>query len=643
MVLRNCLYLWAFLTLAAACARAAEVPVASLDLSKVRQDWGEPRANRSVDDHDLTIAGKRFDAGLGTHADSLLAIDLSTKARRFTAAAGLDDEVSGDPRWKNAAVVFTVYGDGKKLWSSEKMHVGDPAVPVDVDLSGVKTLYLTVASAGEGIDFSHADWANATIEMDGGAKPATIDPPGWDVGILTPPPPATPRVTGPMAFGVRPGHPVLYTVSATGGGPIAFAADGLPDGLSIDAGSGRITGRVAAAGEYDIKLTAKSEQGSDAKTLELMVGDTLALTPPMGWNSWNVFGTKVTDADVRAAADSLVSSGLARHGWTYVNIDDAWEGGRSPVGTILTNDKFPDMKALCDYVHGKGLKIGIYSSPGPNTCGGFTGSYQHEAQDAKTYAEWGIDYLKYDWCGYQSIAPNHDTAALKKPYSVMEAELRKLDRDIVYSLCQYGWGDVWKWGPEVGGNLWRTTDDIIDTWGSMAGIGFGQADLAPFASPGHWNDPDMLVVGIVGWGNPHPTRLAQTEQYTHISLWSLLSAPLLIGCDLTRLDDFTKGLLTNDEVLAVDQDRLGKQARRVAKDGEIEVWAKPLADGSTAVGIFNRGLVPATHEVDLAAMDLGGKRTARDLWRQKDLGNFDGTFKADVPPHGVVLLKVGPG
>ena len=642
MVLRNCLYLLAFLTLAAPCARAAEVPVASLDLSKARQDWGEPRANRSVDDRPLTIHGKTYAGGIGTHANSILAIDLSKKARRFTAAAGLDDEVDADPRSKNAAVVFTVCGDGKPLWNSEKMHVGDPAVPVDVDLSGVKTLSLTVEAVGEGIDFSHADWAIAKLEMAGDAKPATIAPPGWEVGILTPPPPATPRVTGPMAFGVRPGHPVLYTVSATGDGPITFAAEGLPEGLSIDAKTGRITGTVAAAGEREIKLTAKTEKGSDAKTLKLVVGDTLALTPPMGWNSWNVFGTKVTDADVRAAADSLVSSGLAKHGWTYINIDDAWEAGRNADGTIQTNEKFPDMKALCDYVHAKGLKIGIYSSPGPNTCGGFTGSYRHEAQDAKTYAEWGIDYLKYDWCGYEKVAPSHDLPELKRPYFVMEQELEKVDRDIVYSLCQYGWGDVWKWGPEVGGNLWRTTGDINDTWGSMAGIGFGQADLAPFASPGHWNDPDMLVIGVVGWGDPHPTRLTETEQYTHMSLWSLLSAPLLIGCDLTKLDDFTKGLLTNDEVLAVNQDRLGKQAKRVAKDAEIEVWAKPLADGSTAVGIFNRGFMPASHSVDLAALGLAGKRSVRDLWRQEDLGHFEGAFKADVPPHGAVLLRVGP-
>ena len=630
----------AALLLTTTAARAADVPVASLDLSHARQSWGEPRANQSVDGHPLTLAGRTYAKGFGTHADSLLVIDLNAKAQRFSAVAGLDDEVTPDPRSKNAAAAFTLYGDGKTLWHSGPLHPTDAPLSVDVDLTGVKTLILQVASTGDSIDFTHADWADATIRMVGDAKPAAIDPPVEKAVVLTPPPPAEPRLTGPAVFGVRPGHPVLFTATATGDGPITYAAAGLPDGLSIDPETGRLTGSVAAAGEHPITLTATSAKGSDRRILKLIVGDTLALTPPMGWNSWNVFGTKVTDADVRAAADALVSSGLAAHGWTYVNIDDAWEAGRAADGTILTNEKFPDMKALCEYVHAKGLKIGIYSSPGPTTCGGFTGSYQHEAQDAKTYADWGIDYLKYDWCGYQTISPNHDLPELKKPYFVMEAELKNLDRDIVYSLCQYGWGDVWKWGPQVGGNLWRTTGDINDSWGSMAGIGFSQAPLAPFASPGHWNDPDMLVVGVVGWGNPHPTRLTPNEQYTHITLWSMLSAPLLIGCDLTKLDDFTKGLLTNDEVLAVDQDALGKQARRAKTDGDVEVWTKPLADGSTAVAVFNRGLVAATHALDLAGLDLGGKRGVRDLWRQADLPPADGPVDLQVPGHGVVLLKV---
>ena len=619
-------------------AAAGTVPLASLDLSHVQQGWGKPMADKSVDGNPLTIGGRTFDAGLGTHADSLLVIDLKGQAAQFTARVGLDDEVKGDPKSKDAAVTFVVYGDKKKLWDSGTMKLGDAAKAVDVGLDGVQTLVLHVAAATGSIAFAHADWADAAIEMKGDAEPKAMDAPGGEKVVLTPLPPAAPRLTGPTVFGVRPGHPVLFTVTATGDGPITFAADKLPSGLSLDAKTGRLTGRVAGAGTHEIALNAKSDQGADARTLKLVVGDTLALTPPMGWNSWNALGLEVTDKDVRAAADALVSSGLASHGWTYVNIDDAWQAGRDGDGNILPNDKFPDMKALADYVHSKGLKIGLYSSPGPNTCGGYAGSYQHEEQDAKQYAEWGFDYLKYDWCGYEKIAPDHSLPELKKPYALMEPLLKNLDRDIVYSLCQYGWGDVWKWGPGVGGNCWRTTGDITDTWASMSGIGFGQADLAEFASPGHWNDPDMLVVGVVGWGNAHPSRLTPDEQYTHISLWSLLSSPLLIGCDLTQLDDFTKGLLTNDEVLAVNQDPLGKQAARLIQDGDIEVWAKPLADGTTAVGVFNRGFFEAKYDLDLSK--LGDGRTVRDLWRQTDLGAFDETFETAVPPHGVVLLKV---
>ncbi len=314
---------------------------------------------------------------------------------------------------------------------------------------------------------------------------------------------------------------------------------------------------------------------------------TVAATPPMGWNSWNHFAEKIDDATVRAQADAMVSSGMRDAGYVYINIDDTWEADRDAKGVIQTNKKFPDMKALSEYVHGKGLKLGIYSSPGPLTCASYTASYQHEQQDAMRYADWGIDYLKYDWCSYERIAPKPSLEDLKKPYNIMRAALNKVDRDIVFSLCQYGMGNVWEWGGDVGGNCWRTTGDISDSWGSMSTIGFSQAGHEKYAKPGNWNDPDMLVVGLVGWGpSLHTSRLRPDEQYTHISLWCLLSAPLLIGCDLSKIDDFTMNLLTNDEVLAVDQDPLGKQAGRVTKENGKEVWAKQMEDGSTVVGLF---------------------------------------------------------
>lgn len=472
--------------------------------------------------------------------------------------------------------------------------------------------------------------------------------------ILTPKSSQMPRINGPKVFGVRPGNPFLFTVAATGNRPMEFTASGLPDGLVLDKATGQITGRLSKIGTAVVRLKATNALGSATRDLKIVVGDQIALTPALGWNSWNCFANAVDDSKVRSAADAMVKSGLIDHGWTYINIDDCWEikpktddpmlrgAPRNEKGMINTNKKFPDMKALSTYIHSKGLKMGIYSSPGPTTCAGFTASYQFEEKDAQQYADWGIDYLKYDWCSYGSIAKNPSLEDFKKPYVVMREALNKVQRDILYSLCQYGMGDVWKWGGEVGGNSWRTTDDIGDSWESMSGIGFSQAGHELFAKPGNWNDPDMLVVGKVGWGPQlHPTRLTPNEQYTHISLWCLLSSPLLIGCDMTQMDDFTLNLLTNDEVLEVSQDALGKQAGRLNKDGNLEVWAKDLEDGSKAVGFFNRGLWKS--EIQVKWSDLGfGKCTVRDLWRQKDLGIFGDGFTATVPRHGVVLVKVLP-
>ncbi len=614
--------------------------LSSLNLKKVMQDWGSPRADRSVENHDLMIGGKKFAKGLGTHANSVLFIDLQGGAKRFTASVGVDDEVKEN----RGSVEFQVHGDGKLLWKSKTLHCGDAAEKADVDLTGVKTLVLLVSDAGDGIAYDHADWADAQIVY-AGAAPKTADPPLEEAVILTPKPAPTPRINGAKVFGVRPGAPFMFTIAATGNRPITFAAENLPQGLQLDAETGRITGVIKDQGETIVTLKATNDLGAAERKFKIVCGDRIALTPPMGWNSWNCFAGEVDDAKVRSAADAMVNSGLIDHGWTYINIDDCWEmqGGssRDSAGMIASNGKFLDMKALCDYIHAKGLKVGIYSSPGPFTCAGFPGSYRHEQQDAKRYAEWGFDYLKYDWCSYGGIAKNKSLAELKKPYIIMRKALDKVDRDIVYSLCQYGMGDVWEWGAEVGGNCWRTTGDIVDSWSSMAGIGFSQNGHEKFAGPGHWNDPDMLVVGRVGWGEPHPTHLTPNEQYTHITLWRLLCSPLLIGCDMTQLDAFTLNLLTNDEVLDVNQDPLGKQARRVAQADNTEVWAKDMEDGGKAVGLFNRGEMETSVTVKWGDLGLSGKQAVRDLWRQKDLGLFDGSFSAKVGRHGAVLIHVG--
>ena len=365
--------------------------------------------------------------------------------------------------------------------------------------------------------------------------------------------------------------------------------------------------------------------------------DGLAMRPPMGWNSWNHFHRQVDDATIRAQAEAMVSSGMRDAGYKYINIDDTWEGKRDANGNIQTNSKFPDMKALADFVHSKGLKLGIYSSPGPLTCAKFEGSYGHELQDARTYAAWGIDYLKYDLCGLREqmrAAPTPEAAhkIMVDAYIKMRDALRSTGRPIVYSLCQYGNDAVWEWGTSVGGNLWRTTGDISDHYSRMAEIGFGQAGLARFAGPGHWNDPDMLEVGNGG--------MSTDEYRTHMSLWAILAAPLLAGNDLTTMTPETIAILTNRDVIAVDQDEAGKQGDRVSAEGPIEIWARPLADGSKAIGIFNRHPSAMTTQVDFNKLGFNGPVKAKDLWLAKDLGSISAPYTVTIPGHGVLFLRV---
>ncbi len=361
-----------------------------------------------------------------------------------------------------------------------------------------------------------------------------------------------------------------------------------------------------------------------------VAGNGLAKAPPMGWNSWNKFAGRVDDAAVREMADAMANNGMKEAGYQYINIDDTWEASRDARGNITTNKKFPDMKALADYVHSKGLKIGIYSSPGPNTCAGYEGSYGHEEQDAQTYAAWGIDYLKYDWCGARNLYTDQEMRAL---YQVMGDALLRAGRPILYSLCQYGRAEVWKWGADVGGNAWRTTGDIRDTWDSMTTIGFSQDELALWAAPGHWNDPDMLEIGNGGMNDD--------EYRTHMSLWSILSAPLLAGNDLRNMTPAILEILTNREVIAVNQDKDGKQGQRITKSGDQEAWARPLSGGAQAIGLFNRGGRPA--KITVKWSDLGLKSApahARDLWAHSDLKLDAGEYSVTVPAHGVVMLRV---
>ena len=485
--------------------------------------------------------------------------------------------------------------------------------------------------------------------------------------ILTPKVSPEPRINGAKVFGVRPGNPFLFTIAATGKKPMSFSAENLPEGLTLDSSTGRITGNTITEGTYDVTLKVQNSLGKAESNLKIVVGDKIALTPPMGWNSWNCWAHNVSDKNVRSSAKAMADSGLINHGWTYINIDDTWQGQRGgEFNAIQPNNKFPDMKALCDYIHSLGLKTGIYSTPWITSyagyCGGSSddpngswekvsnyeknkrfGKYAFDTNDAKQWAQWGIDYLKYDW-------HTNDEEHTKR----MADALRASGRDIVYSLSNSApFNNAAVWAMLT--NCWRTTGDIRDTWSrrqlprSESQWAQGLIDIwrqhirwAPFTGPGHWADPDMLVVGRVGWGRPHPSKLTPDEQYTHISLWCLWSAPLLLGCPLDRLDDFTVNLLTNDEVLALNQDPLGIQATQISAAGTTQVLAKDLEDGSKAVGLFNTGDEPTAVKVTWEQLGVTGKQTIRDLWRQKNIGTYNDSFEAVVRPHGVILVKITP-
>jgi alpha-galactosidase len=351
-----------------------------------------------------------------------------------------------------------------------------------------------------------------------------------------------------------------------------------------------------------------------------------APTPPMGWNSWNKFGCNVSDQLVREIADAMISSGMKAAGYQYVNIDDCWQVSRDAQGNIVADStRFPSgIKVLADYVHSKGLKLGIYTDAGRFTCEHRPGSYEHEAQDINTYAAWGVDYVKIDWCHAEGLDPEVRYAKIRDAFT-------QASRPMVFSICNWGVKAPWTWGPHTG-NLWRTTGDISDHYDRMSVIGFSQNGLGKFAGPGHWNDPDMLEVGNGG--------MKHDEYVTHMSLWALLAAPLLAGNDLRSMDADTKQILMNADVIAVDQDAKGNQAHRVWDEGPLEIWARSLADGGSAVGLFNRGESEFKITLDFKTIGVTGPVRLRDLWQHQDLGTMNGSYTAAVPKHGAVMLRI---
>ena len=481
-----------------------------------------------------------------------------------------------------------------------------------------------------------------------------------DPVILTPRPGPTPRINGPEVYGARPGHPFLYHIPVQGERPMKFSAEGLPKGLSLNLSTGIISGITPQAGEYTVTLRARNLRGTDRRIFKIVSGQTLALTPPMGWNDWYAYYNRITDAKIRQAADIIVSSGMVDVGYQYVCIDDCWmngEGKKDPLqngplrdeqGNILPNRHFPNMRALTDYIHAKGLKAGIYSSPGPRTCAGFGGSYQHEAQDARQFANWGFDLLKYDWCSYTGVVGKEPSLEeMKRPYELMGGLLKEQNRDILLNICQYGKGNVWEWGAEVGGQSWRTAGDLGFALNRIFEVALNNVEHAAWQKPGAWNDPDYIQIGWIGNarknGLPRECPFTPTEQYSFMSLWCLMSAPLFYSGDLTKLNAFTLNVLCNPEVIAVDQDPLGQCARVMFVGADQFLMIKNLADGEHALGLCNYSDAAADMTATWSACGLANGEHVRDLWREMDLGVYTNSFSARVPAHGVILVGLSSG
>ena len=679
-------YLAATFGLSAVWCLSADCRVCSvdeLDLSGSYNGRGmKTGVRQSVQGTPLKVAGQEYSRGVGMRAEGAIGIRLDGDATDFTALVGVDDcatEMKHGSR--KVRMVFKVWTDGKIAWTSPVLEEGSCPVEVKVGLSGVREMFLETSTDAPWVAFdgSAGDWLDARITLADDAKVETITDPEAtrQLGILTPPEKPEPRINGADIWGVRPGRPVIFRIATSGERPMSFSAKGVPEGLALDAERGVLSGVAPQRkGSYDIEVTAESAKGKAVRTIRLAVGDTITLTPPMGWNSWNIWGDNLTEGHVRAAARALDESGLGDHGWSYVNMDESWQmnnsaqnktrpelrgPARDADGRILPNPTFPDMRKLADYIHSLGFHAGLYSSPGPRTCGGHEGSYGHEAQDAASWAEWGYDYIKYDWCSYDEVlAPERGgkiwcedswrylrCESKEIPYRLMRDCLRKQKRDIVYSFCQYGMGQAQEWVRETGANCWRCWEDMKDTWPWM--LKSLEADVGAdnhwkYAGPGCWPDLDMMIVGDQkSFGSTHPTFLTPNEQYTHVSLWCMLGSPLLIGCDLSKLDPFTRNLLVNDEVLAVSQDRLGKVARRYRHTDAEDVWMRPLTGKFSAIALVNRS--PFTRKIRVTFEELGldgDERWVMDLWRQKCEGRHAGFYSAIVPPHATKLVKTRP-
>ncbi len=659
------LIIFSWLILGFGCSETNDVWLDALNIQDFSEGISSVAVISNTNQDSIKIGPTYFTRGIGIRYVSVIPFYLDGNAKQFTAEVGLGNV----PEDANP-VKFYAVGDKKILFESEELKAGDAPQHVDLNLKGIERFGLLIMNTRDGGNRALAYWANARFKMLGNNFPQLI-PNAGEKYILTPPEAKEPQIHSAKVYGATPGNPFLYRIAATGLRPMTFSSTHLPKGLDLDASTGIISGKVAKRDTFIVDLEVKNEFGEARQKLRIIIGDTIALTPPMGWNGWNAWVKKMDQDKVMNSVNAMVTTGLINHGWSYINLDDTWEGKRGgKFNAIQPNEKFPDFQEMIDDIHAQGLKFGVYSTPWICTYQGYPGTssdfkngvfpdsiidhrrayhyfgkYSFETNDAEQMAEWGVDYLKYDW-----------HIRLPSEAESMSKALRNSGRDIVYSLSNHApfeYASAW----QSLANLWRTGGDIRDSWISLYSSAFTIDKWAPYSGPGHRNDPDMMVLGNISTGAElHPTRLTPDEQYSHMSIFCLLAAPLIIGCPVEQLNPFTMNLLSNDEVLEIDQDPLGKPARLVKDANGVQIWLKPMEDGSFAAGLFNVdgfGETPQSYfrwgdetpkdfTFDLTGIGLKGKWKIRDVWRQQDLGEFEKYFKTTIPYHGVVMVRMFP-
>lgn len=633
-------------------AQIDTIELSSLDLSAIKQDFGRPRINLSVMGKPLRIAGKVYERGVGTHAGSKFTLALDGKAITIEGLAGIDEGIFPE----RGSAEFLIIADGEVLWRSDIMDRTANAKAFSLDLTGKQTCELLVFDGNDNIFSDHANWVETRIIVKDGFIPKPFIRPIEQEFVLTPDESLLPRIHGKSVYGAKPGSEIRHYIPISGIEPINVTMSQLPPGLYFDSTYRVIRGSIAKSGSYPLTIIAENPLGKTEHAFTFRIGDTISYSAPIGWSSWYAHWEYVTEQDMYKAAHALRSSGLQDYGFEYVLIDDGWQdtSHSASINGLKPAKKFPNLPKLIDSLHTLGFKVGIYSSPGSNTCVLLPGSLGHEAQDAEYFCSLKADLVKYDWCGYQTVYDSllktnqfSPEELAKAPYAQLGTLLSACNQDIFFMICQYGNNDVWKWGRSVGGHAWRTTTDIQDNWWSMSNIvGFRQAGLEAYAGHNGWNDMDHLRMG---YSQPFPftkkTELTAHEQYTQVSLWALLNSPLIISMHMDSIDAFTLQLLKNHEVLSMHQDPLGIQGARVFKNIWQEIWTKPLSHGGIAIGFFNRDDV-GEQMMSITRESLGLSKDIqyiiKDIWTHQELGILGEELQFSIPSHGVKLLSLMP-